>query len=1068
MTDQKGSTPAAGPDPCPLSHAQEQLWFLDQLLPGQPVYNVPLALRLRGQLDLPRLHAALEAVVHRHQALRASFPAIDGVPVQVFAVPAAVGWTIQDLDSQDLDTVLADEAARAFSLAEGPLYRFRLFRLAESEFVLSMVFHHITVDGSSLGLICRDLAEVYQATAAGREPTAIPGPDWESWVRRHRQQADRQETLAIALADWEARLEGLPSHELPADRPRTSGEEAQQGGRVFRTLDEGTVAALRDLARAEHVSLFPVLAAAVFILLSRYTGEDDLAVGIPVSQRRDPSDETMVGLLINMAVLRADLADDPSFSQLLIRVFDAVLDIHEIGWVPFEQVVERLHPSRAENRNPLFQVSVQLAPDPGSMAMIRLPGVTVEAAMPSIPLSRFDLAVNFFQSPGGIRMDIEYSASLFDAWRIEALADHLAAVLAAAARDPGLRRSEVPLLSDPQVRELLRAGTGPPLTIPTDPLHVRIAAVAARQGDATAAVCGGREISYAELDRRAGILAAHLRTVGLRPGEIVGVLLNKDIEALVALLGILKAGAAFTVLGPSEPAARVAYQLKDAGVRLVVTQQDQLPTLPRAPAVHAVLMDGNAVMIEQAGSPVSAGWVEWASNESAAYVLYTSGSTGEPKGVVIEHGAMNCFAVGFRMVFPFCSADRILQLPSLSFDMAQGEIFTALTCGATLVLVPDAVMRSPQDLSTLMRAERVTYASLLPAMLAILEPTPYADLRYIMAGGDVLAASLVNKWNLDGRRMINMYGPTEAAVACAHYECEKKDWAISPPIGRPQAGRRLYVVDRWSNLAPRGIPGELLIGGEPGLAREYLGLPELTAEKFRTSQWGAGRVYRSGDSVAWDADLQLRFIGRRDGQIKLNGLRVELGEIESALLKHRFIEAAAVTAWTHADGSVYLAAYGTGHRASELTTTNVRQHLAELLPAYMIPAAWIVLAELPLTSSGKIDRHALPEPHWLPACQPRRADGWPSATEQAIATIFASVIGKHATQPGQRFFDLGGTSFQAMRVVSRIEREFGVRLTIRTMYQNPTVEALSATVDALRAAQQQARTTPEEVDADRA
>jgi amino acid adenylation domain-containing protein len=486
-------------------------------------------------------------------------------------------------------------------------------------------------------------------------------------------------------------------------------------------------------------------------------------------------------------------------------------------------------------------------------------------------------------------------------------------------------------------------------------------------------------------------------------------------------------------------------------MRIVITSKEWQAAVPDTPRCHVIRTD------EISGSGAAESPPEWADSASPAFVLYTSGSTGTPKGILIEHGPTNYWVDGYRDTHPFHPGDRLLQFSALTFDMALGEIFAGLFSGATLILVPDVVARSPHELAELMRTERVCYASMTPSVLSLLEPAPYPELRDLVSCGDRLVASVANKWNQAGHRMMNMYGPAEIAVACAEHVLERTEWTTSPPIGHPQPGRRFYVVDRWGNLVPRGVPGELLIGGPAGLARGYVGLPEVTKEKFTEDDRHPGeRLYHSGDIVAWDAGYRVQFLGRRDNQIKLNGLRIELGEIEAALMRHPLVETVAVLIRKRADGHDYLAGYVGSGSAARLTVSELREHTGKHVPSYMIPTAWLIKDELPLTSSGKVDRKALPEPG-----EPEDdvTAEWGTDTQKKVAEIFGTVLESPSISDEQGFFDLGGTSFQAMRLVSRVEKEFGVQLSIRTLYANPTVELVAAEVDRLLAEEAAAEVT---------
>ncbi|MBN6042106.1 non-ribosomal peptide synthetase [Amycolatopsis sp. 195334CR] len=1025
----------------PLSFAQSQLWFLHQLSPGTTTYHVHHGFRVTGPLDVTVLRHAFTRLIARHESLRATFHADDGTPYQLISDPAEAAVTVLDRTGHppaERDAIVAAELARAaavpFDLENGPLARFLVLRLAGDDHALGIDCHHLVTDGWSGRVLNAELSELYGALLTGTEPD-LPEPRarYRDFVAGQRAGSDR---LTRQLEFWERRLAGLPVLELPADRPRPI-EPTATGGTVTAELDPALVTALSEFCARHELSRFTVLATALAVVLSRYTGAADIPIGVPMHGRGDPDFEDVVGLFANMVVLRTDLSGDPSFGELAARVADAVLDLLDNQDAPFEMVVDRVKPVREPGRNPLFGVAVQVLDAGNSATAATLPGLTVDWLDEGATQPMFDLNLNFFAVGGGLRAQLSYASELFDRWRIEALLRHVQHVLAAVLNDPSLPVSRIPLLSAREQEEVRAAGRGPEVEPWTDPVHVVVSRVAAASPGAVAAICEGAELSYGELDRRARALAGHLRANGVRPGQIVAIALDRSLDVLVAMLAVWWAGAAFTVLDPRHPPHRLAFMLRDTAAPLLITRPEFVDGLPPSSGWQVLTLDKDfpETTAEEPQSP-----------DALAYVLYTSGSTGRPKGVLIDHRALSCFLQGYHRTFGFAPGDRMLQLPAITFDMSQGEIWAGLTIGATLVLVSHQEGLSPEALVELIREERVTYAGLAPAMLSLLDAGPYPDLRYVMNGADRLPAELVNKWNLPGRRFVNLYGPTEAAVACTEYVCEHVTWRTGPPIGGPEPNRLLYVVDPAGELVPRGVPGELLIGGE-GLARGYLNQPELTARAFVPDPFREhGRVYRSGDLVRWTENWQLEFLGRADNQVKLRGLRVELGEIEAALLTHPRVRMAVVLLRTDPPGEPCLTGYYTG----EAEPGELRRHVADRLPEHMVPTAWVPLAAFPLTTARKVDRKALPAPEF-------EADAFAgaepaTATEKALADIFALVLGAEQVGVDTNFFDLGGNSLQAMRAVSRINKTFGIRGNLRLLYGGMPLTEIAIAVDELVAA----------------
>jgi len=1038
----------------PLSFGQEQLWFLERLNPGNTTYNILLASRLRGTLHAGILGRSLDLVVARHEGLRTSFRVSDGVPFQVVSPPepkstlVVVDYSGLDPAAQEeqIDRAIQELSNQPFDLEHGPLFRYRLFKLADDHHVFVQNLHHIVTDGWSSGVVNRDIVAAYQALLRGGDPTFDrPGSNYADFARAQREQL-RGDSLAAELAYWTQKLTDLPTLELPADRHRPPVPTRAAGSAVA-YFDPETLTLANGLAQRRGVSLFMVLAAALNVVLSRYTGQEDIPIGVPMLNRAEPELEDIVGLFVNMVVLRSDLSGDPTFDELLDRTLDANLDLYEHQETPFHMIVDQLQPIREPGRNPLFQVSMQVLGNANSGNNLDLLGVLSEPLVVAPMGSRFDMAIDFVESGDQFKAIVEYSADLYDGWRVQALLNHVENVVVAAAKDSTLRLSELSIVTAAERRELLSLGKGELAPYAVDPLHVGLAKVAQDNPSAVAVTCRDVTLTYGELDRRADLLARHLRFLGVRHGEVVALVIDRDLDAYVAMVGILKAGAAFAVMDPKLPAARLDFMIRDTSARVVLTRSTFLDRLPAGTGWTTLLLDTDWPTIEAtpAGEPLQ----EWTTRESLAYVLYTSGSTGAPKGVAIAHRAVSMFCEAYRRRFDFGPQDRLLQLPALHFDMSQGEIWTAFLVGAAIIAVAPEDVQSPEALAALMRDQRVTYAGLPPAMQSVIDPEPYPALKYVMGGAEVLPPELVNKWNVPGRRYLNLYGPTECAIGQTDYEVEHVEWKAPPPIGRPQLNRQVYVVDRWNNLVPKGVSGELLIGGEEGgLARGYLNQPQLTAEQFIADPFQPDRkVYRSGDLVRWNSRGQIEFLGRLDNQVKLRGLRIELGEIETALQAHPQVSRAVVLMRPDRRGENQLVGYFTAVR-NPPGIDSLRTHLAQLLPEYMVPNAWVPLAEFPMNNDGwKINRKALPDP----VDDIVDADFTPpgSATEREVARSFAEVLSVARVGADDNFFRIGGNSLQALRLVSRINKTFQIKISVRLLYGSATVSGISGIVDDL-------------------
>ncbi|MBI3947384.1 MAG: amino acid adenylation domain-containing protein [Armatimonadetes bacterium] len=1043
-------------DVFPASFAQQRLWLIDQMAPGKPVYHIPLALRLKGPLDVAALESALGEVVRRHEVLRTRFVAQDGEPYQEIlpAVPVPLPTvSLRDARPEEregaLRRFLSEESARPFDLAAAPLIRFALAATGDQEHVLLVVVHHIVFDGWSMGVFFRELAALYEAfRESGSEEharSALPElpvqyADYAVWQREWLQ----GEALEAQLAYWRRQLGGeLPALDLPFARPRP-GVQSFRGGTCKENLPPALVARLEDLGRREGATLFMVLLAGFQALLSRYTGMEDIVVGTPIAGRSRTELEGILGFFVNTLALRTDLSGDPSFRGLLARVREVSLGAFEHQDLPFEKLVEALHPERDMSRNPLFQVSFALQNAPETPA--RLPGLDTEPVPIDRGVAPFDLSLDARAHEGGLRLTVEYSTDLFAPDDIERMLGHLRTLLEGAAADPGRRLSELPLLTEEEHHRILVEWNDTATDYPRDALvHRLFEAQVARAPNAVALSQGEERLTYAELNRRANRLAHRLRALGVGPDTPVGIFMERSLELVTAFVGALKAGGAYLPLDPSYPAERIAFVLEDTGAPVVLTTRALRDSLPEFRGHVLCVDDEDGLAGESEGDP-DAG----AQALGLACILFTSGSTGKPKGVGITHRGIARTVLNTNYI-SLGPEDVVSQGSTASFDAATFEIWGALLNGCRLVIIPRETMLSPEALAAAVRRHGVTAMFLTTALfnqVAAEMPSALQPVRSVLFGGeaaDPAAARAFLRHGFRGR-LLNAYGPTETTTFASWYPIvEVPEDAASIPIGRPIANTQLYVLDKAMRPAPVGVPGELYVGGD-GVARGYLNRPELTAERFVASPFNVQRstlnverLYKTGDLVRWRADGTLDFLGRMDHQVKIRGFRIELGEIEAVLSQHPGVRQCVVLVREDTPGEKRLVAYvvpADGGAPDGL----LRAHLKAKLPEYMVPAAFVLLEKLPLTPNGKVDRRALPAPEAtaVPAgagfVAPR------DALERRLAAIWEELLNTRPVGATDSFFDLGGHSLLAMRLLARVRKDFGRELPLSAFFQAPTVE----------------------------
>ncbi|WP_156749337.1 non-ribosomal peptide synthetase, partial [Mycobacterium sp. 1165196.3] len=1055
--------PVDRPPVVPLSFAQSRLWFLDQLHGPSPVHNMAVALRLSGRLDTDAMGAALADVVGRHESLRTVFVADQGTPRQVVLAAESTGaaWQVIDADGwsiERLGAAIGTAARHHFDLSDEIPLRTTLFRLDDDDHVLVAVAHHIAADGWSLAPLVRDLGTAYASRRAGRVPDWAPLPvqyvDYTMWQRAQFGDLDDPDSpITRQLAYWEQALAGLPERvELPTDRPYPLVAD-YRGASVDIDWPAELQQRVRAVARAHNATEFMVMQAALSVLLGKLSASSDVAVGFPIAGRSDPALDDVVGFFVNTLVLRVDLGGDPSVAELLARVRRRSLAAYEHQDVPFEVLVERLRPSRSLAHHPLVQVVLAWQNLPwqhdGPAAGLELGDVQVTPLPLDTQVARMDLVFSLNERwtedgrPGGIGGAVEFRTDVFDLSSIETLIERFHRVLAAMTADPAQRLSSIDLLDEAERERLDVAGnraivTAPPMALVSIP--ALFAAQVASAPGAVAITCAARSLTYRELYESTNRLAHLLSERGAGPGQRVAVVIPRSAEAIVAIFAVLKTGAAYVPIDPSVPAARLEFVLGDAAPIAAVTTAEVRARLDGFAGVIVDIDDPAVATRPTTGLPVPAA-------DSIAYLIYTSGSTGIPKGVAVTHRNVTQLleAIDARL-----SAGAVwTQCHSLAFDFSVWEIFGSLLYGGRLVIVPDDVVRSPEDLHALLVREQVSVLSQTPSAFYALQSADALapelgerlKLQTVVFGGEALEPHRLATWlhrHPGPPRLVNMYGITEATVHASFREIVDGDVDSNlSPIGTPLAHLAFFVLDGWLCQVPVGVVGELYVAGG-GLATGYVGRPGLSSTRFVACPFGApgARMYRTGDLVRWGADGQLQYLGRADEQVKIRGYRIELGEIRAALSELDGVEHAAVIAREDRAGDKRLVGYVTG----VADPTDIRAWLGQRLPTYMVPSAVVVLEALPLTPNGKLDIRALPPPEYSDADRYRAPT---SAIEEILAGIYAQVLGVERVGVDDSFFDLGGDSLSAMRLLAAVNTAFDAGVSVRTLFEAPTVAQLA-------------------------
>ena len=1063
----------------PLSFAQQRLWFIEQMETGNPFYNVPVAVRLKGALNVPALQQTFTEIIRRHESLRTNFVTVDGQPMQNIDVARPAHLPVLDLS--DLEVAERDAEARRLTAAEmvkpfdltcDQLLRTTLLRLADDEHIALLTMHHIVSDGWSMGILIREVVALYKAYSAGESSPLAELPiqyaDYAAWQREWL----TGEVLQGQLNYWKQQLNGAPPVlEIPTDRPRPTAQ-SHQGAFVSLALGRQLSEQLNELCQKEGVTLFMLLLAAFQTLLSRYSGQKDIIVGTPIAGRTQVETEGLIGFFVNTLALRSDLNGNPTFREFLQRVREVVLGAYANQDIPFEKLVEELAPERSLSRNPLVQVVFSFQNTP--QGTLEMPGLTLSPFGGENRTAKFDMTLGIVENPEGINAVLDYCTDLFDEATAQRMLSHFHNLLEAICADPETGVQNISLLSPEESRHLLHDFNPPAPALPAATcLHHLFEAQAARSPHALALTFYRDHHSYRELNDRANVLARHLRSLGVGPESRVGVLCDSALDLLTAILGILKSGGAYVPLDPTYPPERLSFMLEDAKAQVIVTQQALLDSwmtqqsnttvvlwhnLQTTEGEMIVTLDGN--LLAASGDnllPEEVG----VTAQNAAYVIYTSGSTGRPKGVVVTHENVSRLLEVTRADFAFDSSDVWTLFHSICFDFSVWELWGALTHGARLVLVPYLISRAPDAFYELLIKEGVTVLNQTPSAFKQLMKVDEAAgaelaLRVVIFGGEALEPSTLKGWferHGDERpRLVNMYGITETTVHVTYRELKARDTDGGSVIGGPLGDLELYVLDEQMQPVPAGVSGELYVGGG-GVARGYLGRAELTAQRFVPHPYSdreGARLYRTGDVARRKADGELEYLGRLDEQVKIRGFRIELGEIETVLAEQDGVQEAVVIA-QGGPTDQRLVAYlipelnrGPVLREAEMIA-KVQQHLREKLPPYMMPSSFVLVSEWPLTANGKLDKKAL--------AQVKGSGGDETSyvaprtpVEEIIAGIFSEVLSVERVGIYDNFFDLGGHSLLVTLVVTRLREAFNVELPFRTVFDSPSVVDLSLAI----------------------
>ncbi|HEY7414193.1 MAG TPA: amino acid adenylation domain-containing protein, partial [Ktedonobacteraceae bacterium] len=1049
----------------PLSFAQERLWFLDQLVPGNPTYNVPLTIHLTGQLDSAVLKRCLAEIVRRHEILRTRFESTEQGPAQVVGTTFAFPLPVIDLTAipseqqqQMVEVLMGEQGRRPFDLKTGPLVRWILLRLGQTRHLLLFTAHHIVIDGWSLDVFYQELAGLYEAALAGKSFSLPDLPlqyaDFGLWQRKLLQEGAVDDQLAY----WQRHLQNMPPiFELPVDRPRPL-KRSLNGARMTFALPTSLNERLHSLGQQAKATSFMILLAAFQPLLARYTHRTDIVVGTPIANRTRPEIEKLIGVFVNTIVLRVDLSGNPSFYELVCRVRKICLEAYANQDIPFERLVEVLQPERDMSSTPLIQVLFAFRNTDRSQ--LTLPGLNMRAQVQGNGTAKFDLMLEIQESEQGYTGVLEYSTDLFVEETIARLSKQYVLLISAGLANPETRLADLPLLTAEEQQHLVARRSSEPERLYENCIHQLFEQQVARAPEAIALLYEDQQMSYLALEQQANRLAHYLIASGVRPESRVGLYMERSLEMVVGILAIQKAGGAYVALDPSYPQKELDFRIRDSQITLLLAQEcfaQEISTFP----CQVLYLDRDWPLIarQRHDAPLTT-----VAPDNLAYVVYTSGSTGRAKGVMITHRALGNHMRWFQETFSLNADDKVLQKTPYSFDASVWEFYATLLTGGSLVMARPGVQRVGASLVETLRHFQISAVQLVPAQLQMLVDEPAfaacTHLRLLYCGGEELSPDLSTRaLTLLPVKMYNLYGPSETCIDATFWPCTASPNSVSTPIGIPISNMQAYVLDASQQLVPPGVPGELYLGGV-GLARGYLQRPELTAESFIPHPFAthAGeRLYRSGDLVRYHSQGFLEFLGRIDQQVKIRGYRIELGEIEAVLAEHPQVRQCVVVVREIESVGPQLVAYVVTHGDSPLTGQALRAHLKIRLPAYKVPAFYVLLDALPLTIHGKINRSALPAPVEDAS---QEMTGAQTLTEELLTTVWCELLGLATVNRQENFFEIGGHSLLAGRLVARVHQLFQADISIEDVFESPTITQLAQVLEQRQLQKQGIRQLP--------